>query len=224
MTPGEGDRRPDLNAARLRTGTFRYRTLIDGKDAGQGRIEIRKAAGGTYVFSNFITGTFSQSWESVALRDFTPVSAKLTFGEGAEARPAFDLAYRDGRVSGFATVRKSQPPERRTIDDAFVPDTVDQRIDWAAVMSLGNYRPGAESQFHVYDPNTGNSLVTVRTGQPETARVPGGIFKCIRVAYRIDKRQGSEEYQVCVSNRIPRMMIKEIFPNGAETELVEVKP
>jgi hypothetical protein len=100
-TSADSDR-PDLNASRLRTGSLRYRTLVGGKDEGQSLIQIRKSSG-NYVFSNLITGAFSQSWEAVASQEFKPVSAKLLRGEGNDARPAFELAYSDEDARAHVT-------------------------------------------------------------------------------------------------------------------------
>ena len=215
------DKSPTLDASRLRTGSFRYRTLVNGKPDGESLIQIRKSEDGDlYTFSNTVSGAFSQSWEAVASRAFVPVSAKLIFGEGSRAKPAFELSYSGGRVSGF--VEKAS--ERRNVNDAVAADTVDQRIDWAAVMSLKDYRADDTSKFHVYDPGTGNSRVTVTIGKAEIVQVLAGRFEAVRVVYRIDKNRGTEEYRVLVSKGFPRMMVKEEFPNGAVTELVEVKP
>jgi hypothetical protein len=219
------DHRPNLNAARLRTGSFRYRTLVDRKEAGQSQIGIRRSAGtGNYVYSNVITGAFSQSWEAIATPAFAPVSAKLTSGQGNEARPVFELSYRGERVSGFAVSGTTQPLARMTVDETVAADTVDQRIDWAAVMALKDYAPDQEYTFHVYDPGTGNSRVIVTVGPTEITRVPAGAFETIRVVYRIEKNRGPEVYQVLVSKQARRFMVKEEFPNGAVTELLEVKP
>jgi len=209
----------DLDASRLRTGTFHYRTLVDGKPAGESEIKIRKS-GDNYVFSNAVGGAFSQSWEAIATGAFVPVSAKLIFGAGDKAEPKFDLAYHGARVTGLVYNKSGY----RKIDDAVVADTVDQRIDWAVVMSLKDYRPGVESKFHVYDPGTGNSRVTVKIGQAESASVPAGTFQTFRVVYRIEKNGGTEEYRLLVTKDLPRMMVKEEFPNGAVTELVDSTP
>jgi len=189
--------------------------LVDGKPAGESEIKIRKS-GNNYVFSNTVGGAFSQSWEAIATAAFVPVSAKLLFGAGDKAEPKFDLAYHGARVTGLVYNKSGY----RKIDDGVVADTVDQRIDWAAVMSLKDYQPGVESELHVYDPGTGNSRVTVKIGQAESTIVPAGTFETVRVAYRIEKRDGTEEYRLLVTKQHPRMMVKEEFPNGAITELV----
>jgi hypothetical protein len=216
------DARPDLDAGRLQTGSFSFRTLVDGKEVGRSRIQIRRSADvRNYIFSNLVIGSFSQSWEAVASPTFGPVSAKLSFGQGSAARTAFDLSYQGNRVTGFITSQK-EPLKKREVDEAVADDTVDQRIDWAAVMALEKYVQGQEFRFHVYDPGTGNSLVSVRTGESQTTTVPSGSFETVRVLYRIDKRSGAETYEVFVTKQAPRFLVKEKFPNGSITELVEL--
>ena len=219
---GEQVARLDLDATRLQTGSFSFRTLVEGKEVGRSRIQIHRAAdSGNYVFSNLVTGSFSQSWEAVATPRFAPVSAKLSFGQGSGARTAFELSYQGNRVTGFMASRK-EPSKRREIDENASDDTVDQRIDWAAVMALKEYVEGKEFQFHVYDPGTGNSVVSGRIGKTETTAVPAGSFETVRVSYRIDKRGRSETYEVFVTKQAPRFLVKEKFPNGSAVELVEL--
>src|SRR5437870_7410239 len=105
--------RPDLDATRLRPGSYSFRTLVDGKEVGRSRIQIRKSAdSGNYVFSNLVIGSFSQLWEAIASPTFAPVSAKLSFGQGSAARTAFDLSYQGNRVTGFKASQK-EPFKRR---------------------------------------------------------------------------------------------------------------
>jgi hypothetical protein len=216
---GEQVARLDLDATRLQTGSFSFRTLVEGKEVGRSRIQIHRAAdSGNYVFSNLVTGSFSQSWEAVATPRFAPVSAKLSFGQGSGARTAFELSYQGNRVTGFMASRK-EPSKRREIDENASDDTVDQRIDWAAVMALKEYVEGKEFQFHVYNPGTGNSVVSGRIGKSETTAVPAGSFETVRVSYRIDKRGRSETYEVFVTKQAPRFLVKEKFPNGSAVEL-----
>lgn len=212
---GDVNGRVEFNATRLKTGSFRYRTLVNGKDAGKSEISVGMS-GDQYVFSNSVTGEFSQRWEAVAKANFAPVSAKLVFGEGVVVRSAFDLMYAGRRVKGSA--------KGRTVDQEVAEDTVDQRIDWAAVMSLPDYRRDKEYTFHVYDPGTGNSLVRVKVGATHNLRVPAGTFEAQSVSYSIDKAHGPETYKLFMRSSIPRFMIREDFPNGATTELLETTP
>jgi hypothetical protein len=214
--------RCDFDATRLRTGSYSFRTLVEDKDVGRSRIQISKSAdSGNYVFSNVVIGSFSQSWEAVASPTFAPVSAKLSFGQGSAARTAFHLSYQGNRVTGFITSQK-EPFKRLEVDEAIADDTVDQRIDWAAVMTFKEYVEGREFKFHVYDAGTGNSLVSVRIGKSEKTAVPAGSFETVRISYRIDKRSGAETYEVFVTKQAPRFMVKEKFPNGSVTELLEL--
>jgi len=215
--------RPDFDATRLQTGTFRYRTIVDGHDAGSSQIEVRAiGSSGQYRYSNLITGAFSQQWESIATARFEPVSATLVFGSGADITPMFELAYRNGRVTGFALMRQQSPPARRAVDDEVSADTVDQRIDWAAVMSLREYVADREAAFRVYDPESGHSHVSVSIGPTESTTVPAGTFETVRVTYRIDKNRGPETYVARVKRAIPRLLVQESFPNGSSTELVAI--
>ena len=212
--------RCDFDATRLRTGSYSSRTLVDGKEVGRSRIQISKSAdSGNYVFSNVVIGSFSQSWEAVVSPTFAPVLAKLRFGQGSSARSVFELAYQGTRVTGFITAQKSK---RREVNETISDDTIDQRVDWAAVMALKDYVEGHESKFNVYDPGTGSSLVRVRIGKSEKTAVPAGSFETVRISYRIDKRSGAETYEVFVTKQAPRFLVKEKFPNGSVTELVEL--
>jgi hypothetical protein len=89
-------------------------------------------------------------------------------------------------------------------------------------MTLKEYVEGQEFKFKVYDPSTGNSLVSVRIGNSEKTVVPAGSFETVRISYRIDKRSGAETYEVFVTKQAPRFLVKEKFPNGSVTELVEL--
>jgi hypothetical protein len=216
------DARPELDAGRLRTGSFSFRTLADGKEVGRSQIEIRRSAdSGNYFLSNLVIGSFSQSWEAVASPTFAPVSAKLSFGQGSAAPTVFGLSYEGNRVTGFITPQK-EPSERREVNETISDDTVDQRIDWAAVMALKEYIEEREFQFRVYDPGLGNSIVRVRIGKSETIAVLAGSFETVHISYRIDKRSGAETYEVFVTKQAPRFLVKEKFPNGSVVELVEL--
>jgi Protein of unknown function (DUF3108) len=219
------DARPDFDAERLGIGLFRYRTVVEGKEAGKSQIRIRKSDSANFVFSNLVEGAFSQSWEAVASRGFVPISTRLVMGQGKDARTVFELAYESSRVTGFASSGKDpQQPARLPVDAALTSDTVDQRIDWAAVMALKQYASGDQFTFHVYDPGTGSSRVAARVLGLETTTVPAGSFETVRVVYRIEKSRGTETYELLFKKDGPRVLLKERFPNGAVTELVEERP
>lgn len=216
--------RPAFDATRLQQGSFRYRTMVDGKEAGRSQIDVVADGADRYRYSNSISGAFSQRWEAVATRAFEPVSARLTFGEGADSKPMFELLYRGGRVTGTALIRRLDPPGRRPVDEAVSADTIDQRIDWAAVMSLPTLNAGERAAFRVFDPETGNSMVTVEVGATAQTVVAAGTFETARVVYRIDKNRGAETYIALVKKAVPRLLVHETFPNGSATELAAASP
>jgi Protein of unknown function (DUF3108) len=203
------------NAGHLKTGQFVYRTVIHGKEAGNSEISVHKLPDSeNFVYTNRVSGAFSQQWEAIATPTFTPISARLTFGEGEKLRKEFELKYQDGRVTGRVSGKAN-------IDVQMSTDTVDQRIDWAAAISQ-DLAPGREFAFHVFDPGTGVSRVTGHIGGPEMVSVPAGTFEAVRIVYRIEKARGTEVYQILTNRDGPRMALKEEFPNGTVSELVQV--
>ena len=71
--------------------------------------------------------------------------------------------------------------------------------------------PGQETRLSAY-----------RIGKSEKTAVPAGSFETVLISYRIDKRSGAEKYEVFVTKQAPRFLVKEKFPNGSVTELVEL--
>jgi hypothetical protein len=194
------------NAEQLKTGRFVYRTLISGKDAGTNEISISKLGPDRFMFTNHVSGAFAQQWEAVATAMFVAVSAKLAFGEGDKLRPQFEVNYREGRAIGWRM--KKSTSNKIDVDVKVSPDTVDQRIDWAAAVSQ-KLIPGHEFSFSVFDPATQISHVTGRVVGPETVSVPAGTFPAIRIAYSIEKPGGTETYQVLTNATGARILLKE---------------
>jgi hypothetical protein len=209
------------DAGRLKTGRFLYQDFLNGKPVGSGEILIRRAAeSGNFIFTNLVTGQFvPQQWKAVATASFVPISVELSFGQGLKMEPAFKLSYQVGRVRGFALTKARA---QRQIDLEVPPDTVDQRIDWAAAMSEA-LTPSREFDFHVFDPGAGISGVTGFIAGVETATVPAGTFEVVRIVYRINKPSGGETYQLLVNRQGPRILVKEEFPNGLVSVLVKAE-
>lgn len=181
--------------------------------------------GGTrYAFSNVVNGMFSQHWQTLALADFTPLSAELTFGSSTSATKAFSLSYKAGHVTGFFVQDpRTRDAEKHPVDVVIAPDTVDQRIDWAAVMSFKEYKPSEQFFFHVYDPKAGNSKVEATVESRETIHVDAGSFDVFRIVYRIAKSGGTERFEIFVNASSPRLLVKEVFPNGLISELASIE-
>src|SRR5260370_24621984 len=103
----DGHGHQDFDARRLQTGTFHYRESQVGRPDGESVIRVQKLMdGNTYAFSNIVDGPSSQHWRATISRDFTPLSAELTFGDGPTAHKAFQLSYEAARVTAFAATKR----------------------------------------------------------------------------------------------------------------------
>jgi hypothetical protein len=222
----DGHGHQDFDARRLQAGTFHYRESQVGRPDGESVIRVQQLMdGNTYAFSNIVDGPSSQHWRATISTDFTPLSAELTFGDGPTAHKAFQLSYQAARVTGFAaTKREGSGSVDRGVDDIVAPDTVDQRIDWAAVMSRNRYTPQQQFLFHVYDPKGGNSQVVATVMGLQTIHVAAGTFQVVRIVYRISKATGTEAFEVFVNESVPRFLVKEVFPDGLTSELLKISP
>lgn len=219
----------EADAHRVRTGQFQYQDTDHGKKVGGGTIAVRHVPhSANYDFSAFspqaMRGFDSQRWECVTTPALQPVSAILTFGRVGENPPVFDLHYNFRHVTGFVVNRKQpRKGEKRSVDAVLPVDTFDQRVDWATVLA-SSLVPGREFEFNVYDPSIGVSHVTVRVASPERIQVPAGSFEVYPVSYRIDKKTGTEQYQIWAARDLPRFLVREKFPNGIVSELIAIRP
>jgi hypothetical protein len=230
QTPSSDKSSPQLSdakfdATRLRTGRFDYRIMQGGKQIATFTITVAKQSDGSFRFA---AKGFNQVWESVANRLFEPMSAKLRIDRPERKQSySMDLNYDGNRVSGLSgTTNDNMPSEAKRSEmkpvSADVPaGTVDQRIDWAAMLS-SRLEIGQRLNFSVYDPNTGVSQVAGEVTKAEQTRVPAGTYETIRAAYRIKKSNGTESYEVLASKEMPRFMVREDFSSGISTELVKM--
>ncbi|HTD75876.1 MAG TPA: hypothetical protein VK652_20275 [Steroidobacteraceae bacterium] len=211
-----------VDARRLQTGEFVYRDSSKGKVLGESSIGIRMdQQDSTYRFSAQTIGYADQHWESVATPTLSPVSARLTFGKGPDRPTAFDLHYAQGKVTGFALSRHSSEPRTQLPVNASIDsNTVDQRIDWATVMAF-DLRKGSRFSFNVYDAATGSSEVHAQVSPRRRIDVPAGTFPVFAVTYTVKKSTGAERYIVYVTEKLPRFMVREDFPDGTISELVK---
>lgn len=218
----QAERPAIFDAQRLRTGTFNYDVRDGEKVVASGRLEIRTDAANRYDFAGTFTATVCQHWESVASRAFAPASALLRFCKDGTDRRMFALTYDGTHVGGTAA---SGPPTARVdrpVDATIPADTVDQRIDWAAVMAL-DLKPGATFQFHVYDPGTGVTPLLGRVDGRETVTAAGTSHEAYRLVYEMRKSSGVEHYTSRVTVAVPRMLLGITFPNGTTSTLLTVE-
>ena len=215
------DAGPRFDAHRLQLGTFRYSDSSHGKVIGESKIRVHSSEGKEYVFSNVVEGASDQHWKAVITPNFSPISAELTFGGSGEQHKAFDLTYSRNHVSGVAATRDRDSFIDRRIGEEVAVDTVDQRIDWAAVMALKSYEESETFTFHVYDPKDGNSRIVATVKGMETIHTRAGAFRVVRILYTTEKAGGAQTFEVFINERVPRFLVKEIFPWGMASELVE---
>jgi hypothetical protein len=214
--------RTQIDARRLKTGEFTYQDSAKGKVLGESSITIRlNGNDSNYHFSAQTVGYADQHWESVASSTLTPISAQLTFGKGSDQPTAFQLNYADDKVTGSALNRHNSLPKTRIPVNASInSNTVDQRIDWATVMAF-DLRTDTRFSFKVYDPTTGSSEVRVRVSPRRSIDVPAGSFQVLTVTYWVKKSTGAERYIVYATEKLPRFMVREDFPDGTISELAK---
>jgi hypothetical protein len=220
------------DATRLKTGIFTYqdRNHDGGSVVGSSRILIKRLGNeGDVEFSNLATftsdfrGFHSQRWTTVASSRFQPKSADLSFLKGNEVAPIFDITYQAGRAKGFLVSGSTNDASKKSyVDDPIPADTIDQRIDWAAV-TANELDIGRHFEFNVYDPKTGISHVQADVGDLSDVHVPAGDFAAYAIDYRIHKANGVEHFRVFASKEVPRFMVREEFPNGVVTDLVRIE-
>jgi hypothetical protein len=68
--------------------------------------------------------------------------------------PIFEISYSSGSVTG--TTYRNRPANGRPVDNSVPMEILDQRMDWAVVMSA-DLMPGKEFEFRVCNPGTGIS-------------------------------------------------------------------
>lgn len=212
------------DARLLKLGEFVYGDFRGADALGRSRIVIAREPGGGYRFSNTVIGNSAQAWTAVAMRNFDPVSAVLEFrGEDGTHQPIFDIRYRGDRVSGTRHLHQSAEAAAIAVDDRVEAGVIDQRIDWASVMAR-KLEVGVPFNFQVYDPAiaTSRGVATVENGG--RIHVPAGDFDTFKITYRIGKKSGPAQYVVFASKTVPRVMVREDFPDGISSKLEMAAP
>ncbi len=234
---------PLFDAGRLKEGRFIYRRTVRGAPMGSFALTIRRQADGDYAFTGEAMG-FKQHWESVATAQFQPKRALLKLMQG-EQPYRMELAYEPCLMVAIsmkdrtetvkqaarvhATVMKgdllaAKPDITETTTELPCGPTVDQRIDWAAVMASG-LAPGQSATFWVYDAGTGASRVIVSASETSAMHSPVGMHTMIRLEYRIGKAgKAPESYVVFATRDAPRMMLREELREDEVSELESIEP
>jgi len=143
------------------------------------------------------------------------------------SRYEMTLKYADLKVSGDAATSASADERLPSSDQAvagdITPDTVDQRIDWATVMTTDK-RSGERFEFKVYDAKTASSRVHCEVSDAGMMDAPDGQVRALRFTYTVYKATGTEVYTVYASAVFPRVMLREDLPGKLVTTLVKTAP
>ena len=213
-----------FDATRLRTGEFHYQVVKEGKEISGSVLTIEKRADASFRFTAKFDG-FNQQWLSIATRAFAPITAQLRMGRANGDKYTMDLVYDKRRVTAAVSRWKpeagSAPPNKEFTAEV-MSGTVDQRVDWAAVLS-SPLQEGQKFGFTVYDAEAGVSHVTANVSGEEEIHTPAGTFKSIRASYRIEKSSGAETYAIFASKDFPRFLVREDFQNGESLQLTEIR-
>jgi Protein of unknown function (DUF3108) len=214
---------PLFDATRLRTGEFHYRVVKDGKEVSRSVLIIQKQTDANFRFTAEFDG-FNQQWLSIATVAFAPIRAQLRSDGANGGKYSMDVVYEKGRATASVSRWKleTSSASRGKKITADVPlGTVDQRIDWAAMLS-SPLPDGQKFEFTVYDPETGISHVSASVAGKEEIQVPAGTFETIRANYRIEKSSGPETYTIFASKDVPRVLVREDFQNGESLQLTKI--
>jgi len=212
-----------FDASRLKTGTFTYRDSVDGKAGSLSTSTISLLPDGHYRFTADFPA-FDQSWSTIATRAMAPVATTLKMRTREGRHYELTLTYTGQHVSGEAVTSASADGKLPGLDQAVaadIPDdSVDQRVDWATVMTA-DVQPGQRFEFKVYDAKTAVSRVSCDVSDAGMMKTALGSVHVIRLAYTVYKMSGTESYTVYTSSAFPRAMLREDLPGGLVTELVK---
>ena len=157
----------------------------------------------------------------------TPVETTLKMRTRDGRHYLMTLKYAGLEVSGDAVTSPSADERLPGTDQAVAgdisTDTVDQRIDWATVMTTDK-QPGESFEFKVYDAKTGSSRVSCAVSDAGMLDSPLGKVHAIKLSYTVYKASGTEVYTVYTGAAFPRVMLREDLPGNLVTTLVAVKP
>ena len=215
-----------FDAARLKTGTFTYRDVVDGKKGDLSTTIIRRLSDGTYRFSADFP-SIEQSWKTVATHSMGPVSTMLRMRTREGRRYRMSLEYSGLQVRGEAVTSASAderlPGQDQAVAGEISADTVDQRIDWATVMAADK-QPGESFEFQVYDAKTASSRVHCEVSDAGMMETALGKVHALKLQYTVYKASGTEVYTVYANAEVPRVMLREDLPGKLVSTLVKVMP
>ncbi len=199
----------DLQASRIRRGTFGYSFRVQGKPLGEMSLTVERTSDGNLRVREELTGQISRSSSYVAEPDLAPVSSAMEATMGPLSLSQ-DLEYDGNRVEGKATVpdRSAEgggPSTRQvSVDTTLSEGTLDGNMNVAAVLG-SPLSEGFEMQVPVFSPGQGvNSLDVSVTGR-QTVEVPAGTFE----TWAVEMQGPQQTATVHVTRDPPHLLVKQ---------------
>lgn len=215
-----------FDAARLKPGRFTYQDIQDGKPGNLSTSTIALLPDGHYRFTADIPA-FDQSWSTVATRAMVPVETTLKMRTREGRHYEMTLSYAGHHVKGEAVTSGSAdgrlPGSDQAVEADITDATVDQRIDWATVMTTA-MQPGQKFRFDVYDAKTAVSHVSCSISDAGTLDTSMGKLPALRLDYTVEKASGTESYTVYATRDFPRVMLREDLRGNLTITLVKAEP
>lgn len=205
---------PSMDGRRIRIDTLAYEVRFGGERLGVLRVSYDRTEGGRYRVRESISGVLGDEVTTyVITADLRPVSARREGRLGA-ASSGLDLRYREGRVSGDATVGPDsaapggRPDDTRRIEvDRELPErTLDSNTIVAALLA-SPLSVGDTLRYPVFRPGRGVVGARARVVASEAVSVPAGRYD----AYRVELSTDQGEFTLWVTRDPPRMLVRQAF-------------
>lgn len=212
--PAASAAQPALDAGRIRADTFTYTVLFDGDELGTLQVSYGRTESGGLRVREQVTGSLGNETTTYTMTDdFRPLTARRG-GRLARASAALDLTYRDGAVSGEATVRadSARPGQRAAdtrrveVDRELPPGVLDSNMLVAALLA-SPLAPGDTLRYPIFRPGDGVVEARALVAGADSVEVPAGAFDTYRVQLVTD--QG--DFVLWVTRGTPRTLVRQVF-------------
>lgn len=212
--PATSVAQPALDAGRIRADTFTYAVLFDGDELGTLRVSYARTGDGGLRVREEVSGSLgNETTTYVMSSDVRPLSARRE-GRLARASALLDLTYRDGAVSGVATVRtdsarpgqRAEDTRRVEVDRELPPGVLDSNMLVAGLLA-SPLAPGDTLRYPIFRPGRGVVEARALVAGADSVEVPAGSFDTYRVQLATD--QG--DFVLWVTREAPRTLVRQVF-------------
>ncbi len=205
---------PAMDAERIRADTFTYEVRFDGDELGTLQVRYERTGDGGLRVRERVSGSLGDETTTyVTSADVHPLSAHRE-GRLARASAALDLTYRDGAVSGEATVRadsaragqRAGDTRRVEVDRELPSDVLDSNMLLTGLLA-SPLAPGDTLRYPIFRPGRGVVEARALVAGADSVEVPAGTFDTYRVQLATD--QG--EFILWVTRATPRTLVRQVF-------------